>query len=116
MGFTYKLPSDYELVSIPTEKERKTQCRCLVELIDNNLDTFNKLDGLVGYGIGISSDNWCKTRIKLTFSHKMNDLQMYEGVKIIAELPGISYDIIEGKQETKPGGRAFSGQRIKHER
>lgn len=113
MSFTYRLPLGYELTPIPTDAQRKAECRRLCSLLEKHKDTFDRIDGLVGYGIGIAMDNWCKIRIKLKFSYKLNDLQMYEGAKIIAELPGMSFELIEGKREKKPSGNAYSGQRIR---
>ncbi len=106
MSFTYRLPLGYEQTPIPTDAERKKECRHLINLLEQHKDAIEKIDGLVGYGIGIAVDNWCKIRIKLKFSYKMTDLQMYDSATVIAELPGMSYGIIEGKRENKPSGGA----------
>ena len=54
MSFKYELPPGYELTPIPTDAERKKECRRLVGLLDEYKETVERIDGLVGYGIGIS--------------------------------------------------------------
>ncbi len=54
MGFTYRLPLDYKLTPIPTDIQRKKECRRLCDLVNKHKDVLDKIDGLVGYGIGIA--------------------------------------------------------------
>ena len=110
MSFKYELPPGYELTPIPTDAERKKECRRLVGLLDEYKETVERIDGLVGYGIGISKDNWCKICVQLTFSHKVTQQGMFDAAVVLINIPGMHF---EAKRERRPGGESFSGQRIR---
>ena len=59
MSFKYRLPADYEIVKIPTNKARRAECIQLSEYLKDSLYDLTRIDGIVSYGIGISKTNWC---------------------------------------------------------
>jgi len=115
MSFKYRLPADYEIVKIPTNKARRAECIQLSEYLKDSLYDLTRIDGIVSYGIGISKTNWSKSVIQVKITNKLPIKEQVRILEKIMSLDNITSGNVELSFEKERKGRhdAFGGERIR---
>lgn len=115
MAFRYRLPKNFRLQPIKTEKERKARIRELDGILRSNEEALSRIDGLVSFGLAVSRNCWTDFCMYFRMTNKFTSEQHDDIVQMIALLPGMTPENVQFEIEPVPKGKhtAFGGERIR---